>query len=74
MPNYRRAKIKGGTYFFTLTLANRSSDLLVREIARLRRAYADAQQRRPFETLADGDLPMHWGGDIRGAPDDIFGE
>ena len=39
MPRYRRAQIEGGAFFFTLTLADRSSDLLVREIDRLRRAY-----------------------------------
>jgi putative transposase len=59
MPNYRRARINGGTYFFTLTLADRRSDLLVREIARLRRAYAYVQQTRPFQTLAICILPDH---------------
>src|SRR6185312_15601362 len=38
MPNYRRADVKGGAFFFTVALANRSSKLLVEEIARLRRA------------------------------------
>jgi putative transposase len=59
MPNYRRSRIDGGTFFFTLTLEDRSSDLLVREIARLRYAYACVQQRRPFETLAICILPDH---------------
>jgi putative transposase len=59
MPNYRRTRIDGGAYFFTLTLEDRSSDLLVREIARLRRAYFYVQQRRPFETLAICVLPDH---------------
>lgn len=59
MPNYRRARIDGGTYFFTLTLADRTSDLLVREVTRLRRAYAYAHQKRPFETLAICILPDH---------------
>jgi len=29
MPNYRRADIKGGGFFFTVVLADRSSNLLV---------------------------------------------
>ncbi len=59
MSNYRRAKIAGGTFFFTLTLADRSSDLLVREIDRLRRIYAQVRGRRPFETVAICILPDH---------------
>jgi len=59
MPNYRRAKVAGGTFFFTVTLIDRDSDLLVREIDRLRRAYIDVSKRRPFETLAICILPDH---------------
>ena len=59
MANYRRAKIAGGTFFFTLTLADRSSDLLVREIDRLRYIYARVQEQRPFETVAICILPDH---------------
>jgi putative transposase len=59
MSRYRRAKIEGGALFFTLTLADRSSDLLVREIDRLRRAYKVVQNRRPFETIAICVLPDH---------------
>ncbi len=59
MPDYRRAKIAGGTFFFTLTLADRSSDLLVREVDRLRCAYTQVQKRRPFETIAICVLPDH---------------
>jgi len=32
MPQYLRPRIEGGAYFFTVTLADRSSDLLVRHI------------------------------------------
>ena len=59
MPNYRRAAIAGGTFFFTLALTDRSSDLLVREIDRLRRAYAHVAEQRPFETMAICVLPDH---------------
>jgi putative transposase len=56
---YRRARIEGGWFFFTLALADRSADLLVRHVDRLRRAYAAAQRRHPFETVAICVLPDH---------------
>jgi putative transposase len=59
MSRYRRANIEGGAFFFTLALANRSSDLLIREIDRLRRAYKLVQERFPFETIAICILPDH---------------
>ena len=37
MPRYRRARAPGASYFFTVTLHDRKSDLLVREINLLRR-------------------------------------
>jgi putative transposase len=45
MSRYRRLKIEGGTFFFTLTLADRGIDLLVRHIERLRRTFAENQRR-----------------------------
>jgi REP-associated tyrosine transposase len=59
MPRYLRAWIKGGTFFFTVTLADRSGDLLVRHIALLRHAYGAVQNRLPFETIAICVLPDH---------------
>jgi putative transposase len=59
MSRYRRAKIEGGTFFFTLALADRRSDLLVRHVDRLRRSYRIMQQRLPVETLAICILPDH---------------
>jgi putative transposase len=59
MPRYRRAKIEGGTFFFTLTLADRSSNVLVRKIERLREAYQATQKRSPFETIAICIMPDH---------------
>ena len=59
MPNYRRARIAGGTYFFTVALADRSSDLLIRRIDCLRLAYGFVDQRYPFETIAICVLPDH---------------
>ncbi len=59
MPQYRRTKIAGGTFFFTVAIADRTDDLLVREVERLRRIYSSVQSRRPFETIAICILPDH---------------
>jgi putative transposase len=59
MSRYRRIKIEGGVFFFTVTLADRSSDFLVRHVDRLRRAYGTAQRRHPFKTVAICVLPDH---------------
>jgi putative transposase len=57
MPNYRRANAKGRIFFFTVVLADRSSNLLIKEVDRLRRAYRTIHERRPFETIAICILP-----------------
>jgi len=59
MSRYRRLRIEGGTFFFTLALADRGSDLLVRHIDRLRSAYGEVEKRHPFETVAICILPDH---------------
>jgi putative transposase len=59
MSRYRRARIEGGVFFFTVTLADRSSNLLVRHIDRLRRIYVSVRERNPFETIAICVLPDH---------------
>jgi len=59
MSRYRRAHIAGGAFFFTVTLADRSSDALVGNIDLLRRTYASVQKARPFETIAICILPDH---------------
>jgi putative transposase len=59
MTRYRRAHIPGGTLFFTVTLADRSSDALVRHIELLRLSYAVVQKERPFKTIAICVLPDH---------------
>jgi putative transposase len=59
MTYYRRALIEGGVFFFTVTLVDRRSNLLVREIARLRSAYAAVKNKYPFETIAICILPEH---------------
>lgn len=59
MPRYIRDFVPGGTYFFTVTLADRRSELLVREVGRLRQAYGAVRRRHPFDTLAICVLPDH---------------
>ena len=59
MSRYRRAKIDGGVLFFTVTLADRSSDLLVQHIDRFRSVYTSVQKTYPFETIAICVLPDH---------------
>jgi REP-associated tyrosine transposase len=59
MSRYRRIKTEGGTFFFTVSIADRSDDLLVRHINLLRQAYSTVQKRYPFETIAICILPDH---------------
>ena len=59
MPDYRRNRIPGGTYFFTVCLADRSSNLLTTHIASLRAAVRKARAQRPFHIDAWVILPDH---------------
>jgi putative transposase len=59
MPDYRRLRYPGGIYFFTVNLADRQNDLLIREIARLRHTIRDVRDRHPFEIVAAVILPEH---------------
>ena len=59
MPEYRRHRVPGGTYFFTLALADRHSDLLVREISALRAAVVRTRLLYPFQIDAWVVLPEH---------------
>jgi putative transposase len=59
MPQYRRVKIKGSTFFFTVVLADRTSGLLLDQIDHLRQVYRAVQISRPFETIAICILPDH---------------
>ncbi len=59
MTNYRRVLIPGAKYFFTVSLADRSSDLLVRDVAHLRAASVVTQRERPFWCDAFVVLPDH---------------
>ncbi len=59
MPEYRRLLVPGSCYFFTVNLADRSSDWLVRNIAALRNAVASTRARHPFAIDAWVVLPDH---------------
>jgi putative transposase len=59
MPNYRRYRVPGGTYFFTINLLNRNSDLLVRRIETLRESVRRTRIERPFHIDAWVVLPEH---------------
>lgn len=59
MPDYRRLYADGGTYFLTLCLEDRRSDLLVREIDLLRASWRQMATSRPVETVAAVVLPEH---------------
>ena len=56
---YRRNRVEGGTYFFTVTLRDRSSDILVRHVELLRGAFHAVQVERPFIIDAIVILPDH---------------
>jgi putative transposase len=60
MPNYRRAFIPGGTWFFTVNLLQRyRNDLLIREIDLLRETVRRVRERHPFLIDAWVVLPDH---------------
>ncbi|WP_050425592.1 REP-associated tyrosine transposase [Bradyrhizobium tropiciagri] len=59
MVRYRRNFIPGGTFFFTVTLADRRSRLLIDHIAILRNAFGAARRERPFNVDAVVVLPDH---------------
>jgi putative transposase len=59
MSFYRRNRLAGGTYFFTVNLLDRRSDLLVEQIDTLRSAVKQVRQRRPFYIDAWVVLPEH---------------
>jgi len=59
MPDYRRNRIPGGTYFFTVNLLERGSSLLFTHIQDLRDAVRTVRARRPFHIDAWVVLPDH---------------
>jgi putative transposase len=59
MPNYRRAFIPGGCWFFTVNLLERRRTLLVDHIDALRESVAQTRRKYPFEIDAFVVLPNH---------------
>src|SRR5262249_42263323 len=59
MVRYRRNFISGGTFFFTVALADRRSSALVDHIASLRAAFRQTRRERPFAIDAIVVLPDH---------------
>ncbi len=59
MPEFRRWRQPGGTWFFTVNLWNRRTGLLLERIGDLRAAFVAVRARRPFEIDAMVVLPDH---------------
>lgn len=59
MPNYRRAFIPGGCWFFTVNVLEREGSLLVDHIHTLRDAVARTRRKYPFDIDAFVVLPDH---------------
>ncbi|MGN6151326.1 MAG: REP-associated tyrosine transposase [Lysobacteraceae bacterium] len=59
MPEYRRCRVPGGTYFFTVAIAERRRSLLTEHIYALCQAFRAARITRPFVVDAIVVLPDH---------------
>ena len=59
MSDYRRYRVPGGTYFFTVNLLERRQETLVRHIDNLREAVRKTRNERPFHIDAWVVLPDH---------------
>jgi putative transposase len=59
MTDYRRNFIPGGSFFFTVNLAQRRVSLLTAHIDRLRMAFRETRRRHPFTLDAIVVLPDH---------------
>jgi putative transposase len=59
MTNYRRYRLKGGCYFFTVALAEHRGRLLTENIQGLRTAFREVMAAHPFTMEAVVILPDH---------------
>jgi len=59
MTDYRRYRVKGGTYFFTVNLVERKRKLLVEQIDLLRDSFRLVKKDHPFHIDAIVILPDH---------------
>lgn len=59
MTNYKRYFLSGGTYFFTVNLAQRDNTLLIDHVDDLRKVFAQVKEEQPFNIDAIVILPEH---------------
>ncbi len=59
MTDYRRYRVKGGSYFFTVNLQERKQKLLTEQIDLLRDAFREVKKDHPFQIDAIVILPEH---------------
>ena len=59
MVRYRRNYVPGGMFFFTVTLNDRRSSMLIDHVALLRAAFRETRSERPFAIDAIVILPDH---------------
>jgi putative transposase len=59
MVHYRRNRVSGGTYFFTVNLLDRGKGLLVEKIDLLRAVVREVRKNKPFHIDAWVVLPNH---------------
>jgi putative transposase len=57
--HYRRAHVAGGTYFFTVNLADRHIDTLLRHIEDLRQVLDKVKAAHPFTLVSMAVMPEH---------------
>ena len=60
MVNYRRSRIAGGTFFFTVNLLDWWKTVLVDHVDRLRRIVIEVKPKLPFVIDAMVVLPDYW--------------
>jgi putative transposase len=60
MVQYRRSRVAGGTFFFTVNLRNHCRALLTEHAEALRAIVRDVKGELPFEIDAMVLLPDHW--------------
>lgn len=59
MPQYIRAFVPGGTFFFTVAILERRRQLLTRHIAELRNAFTVVRAQKPYTINAVVIMPDH---------------
>lgn len=59
MPQYIRAFVPGGTFFFTVAILERRRQLLIQHIAELRNAFSAVRAQKPYTMNAVVILPDH---------------